>query len=353
MPFRFKKNEKDKGYRILMDMEYDSVLEQLPPGVYTSENIGGLNFIPMLSPIVDTDNLVKFSSGIIANTMGVAEKFLSPASKKAYKDLKVGHKMGIIFHGKQGIGKTATCKLIMNSLVEKYNAIAIDGTSLNIQMNLAIVEMIRTKQDNPVVLFMDEFEDSYRRNEGTYLTFLDGNTSITNLIFMGCTNYIEKLPPRITNRRSRIKYIFEISSLPLSVYQEYIDDRLPDHSPEVRGNLAKGAEACGLTLDNLKHALIDFVIEGLSVEEALFNASSDVIKASIVQAQTQIILADHQGILVPVTEKDALLQSMKAAIRRLREITLESKQREEDQEEEFEDESNDTVEDLIESTKEA
>jgi hypothetical protein len=46
--------------------------------------------------------------------------------------------------------------------------------------------------------------------EESFLPFLDGNDSVEDLIFIGCTNYINKIPDRIKNRKSRIKECFSI-----------------------------------------------------------------------------------------------------------------------------------------------
>lgn len=251
----------------------------LDSNVYKVRDLGGMmKSIPGFIPIKSSDDLIKFKTGDIAHVMKTANRFFTQRTRDTYKELKIAHKIGMIFYGTHGTGKTSTCMLIMKELVDQYNSICIDGTSVSLNFIKNIIARIRELQDNPIVLFVDEFDSSIAREEDNWLTFLDGTDAINNLIFIGCTNYIDNIPDRIKNRKSRIKYTFEIKSLPLEVYREYVQDRLPKETPEIIQKFSFLAEQEGLTLDQLKHAIIDYRLDCVSIEEAITDVKKTVGK---------------------------------------------------------------------------
>lgn len=255
---------------------YEAGYKVLEPNIYKLWDAGNMfvGMIPMFERIREGDKLVQFKTGIVAKVMKSADKFLGDESKDAYHQLKITHKMGLIFYGKQGTGKTSTCMLIMKTLVDKHNAICLDCTGRTLSFVRECIRRMREIQDNPIVVFIDEFESSVKAEETKYLTFLDGTDSVDNLIFIGCTNYIDKIPDRIKKRKSRIKHLYNINSLPLDVYKEYLIDRIPLMETKVVAEFAFKAEEKGLTIDQLKHALIDYKLEGFTIEKSIDRASN-------------------------------------------------------------------------------
>jgi ATP-dependent 26S proteasome regulatory subunit len=250
------------------------IYDKLTPNIYKIGNAGSMfsGIVPSFELVKERDKLVEFKTGIVSKVIEQTNNFFSPESRIAYEELKISHKMGVLFYGKAGTGKTSTCTLIMKTLAETHNAVCFDCTGKRIDFVIHCVKEVRKVQDNPIVLFMDEFEASVKAEEESYLTFLDGTDSIDNLIFIACTNYLEKIPNRIKNRRSRIKHLHNINSLPDAVYKEYILDRVPSMNPETITKFVYLAAENGLTIDELKHALIDYRIEKVSVDKAVKGA---------------------------------------------------------------------------------
>jgi hypothetical protein len=254
---------------------------KLKPSVYKIWDMGAIRgFRPQFEELTGGDQLVRFKTGIVAEVIEDADKFFKPETRNAYKELKVTHKMGMIFHGKPGTGKTSMCTLIMRELAEKHSAICLDCTGKSLNFIKYVIEELRNIQDNPIVIFVDEFEFSVQREENRYLTFLDGTDSVDNSIFIGCTNYLKKVPKRIKDRKSRIKKLHCISCLPEAVYREYVIDRVPSMGPSEVAEFTHYAIEKEMTIDQLKHALIDHKIEGLPIEKAVESAIlvSDVTK---------------------------------------------------------------------------
>jgi hypothetical protein len=245
--------------------------EHIPPGIYKLGSIATSLFSiqPKYTPIKSKDKLIQFKTGIINDVIVKARQFFDEKTAKAYAELDVCHKMGIILHGKPGTGKSCTSVLIMQELVEKHNAICVDATGIGFQFILNAIKKIRKISENPIVLFIDEFDNAVVTEEYYYLPFLDGNDSINNLLLIGCTNYIDKIPDRIKHRKSRVKHLFEINALPNELYKEYITTKLPSIRKDLLSKFAYLAEESALTIDQLKNAIIDYKIDRIPIKRAI------------------------------------------------------------------------------------
>lgn len=161
----------------------------------------------------------------------------------------------------------------MEKLVADRNAICLDCTGHDPNFIIGRIKDLREIQDNPIVIFVDEIDYTLRRDEYEWLPFLDGSSSFNNVIIVGCTNNIELIPERIKDRKSRIKHLIEIKAFPIEVYREYIKDKLGDRiTKDQTEQFAFMAEEVGLTIDDLKHAVIDFYIEGTPIDKAINKA---------------------------------------------------------------------------------
>lgn len=265
----FKKKKGDKKIYLVQE-DFDSVSERLEPGIYNISDVGGMfSRVPAFEPVHTHDSLIRFKAGIIGKVIDDTNKFFSEETKRVYNEMKLSHKLGILFNGKPGVGKTCTCTLIMQELVKEKSAICLIGTAKRLFFVESIISDIRKYQSNPIVIFVDEVDSSIEYDETSYLTFLDGERSVDGLIFIGCTNYLDKIPERIKNRKSRIKYVYTINSLPDEIYREYVKDRIPSMDAKSVETFVHYASEEGLTIDQLKHALIDHRLEGTSIKKSI------------------------------------------------------------------------------------
>lgn len=265
--------KKFKGNDIIYlypDKDCDENHDKLSPGVYKIDQVGGFMSEKYLTfqVVKQKEELIKFKTGIVSEVLRDTDKFFSDETKSVYKGMRISHKMGILFYGKPGTGKTCTCSLIMNELVNKRGAICIIGDK-SLWFIKDVIGKIRKIQNNPIVIFSDEFDGTLNYEESAYLTFLDGDDSVDDMIFIGCTNHLDKIPERFKNRKSRIKHLYAINSLPDEVYREYVFDRIPTLEKSTIDEFVFRSSEKGLTIDQLKHALIDYRIEGVSIENAV------------------------------------------------------------------------------------
>lgn len=252
--------------------EYLSVV---PAGVYDLElkPVGMMQSVAQFRPIEQKDSLINFKGSIMERIVKKCDDFFSQRTIDIYKELKICHKMGVILHGVPGTGKTCCSMLVMMEIAKKYDAICIDITKMGFGIVKSVIKMIREHQNNPILIFSDEFDNVVRNYEYELLPFMDGNDSVDGLIMLGCTNYIDKIPDRIKDRKSRVKHLFEIKKLPMAVYTEYITDRLPSLGKNI-SKFSYLAEEAGLTLDQVKNAMIDYKLEGVRMEVAIQSSKS-------------------------------------------------------------------------------
>lgn len=246
--------------------------EKLPEGFYKLGAAGPGGILTSYEPIKAKDELIRFKSGTVAAVLKEIGTFFSEETTKKYKELKVTQKMGLIMYGPHGTGKSCTAHLIMLELIDKYKALCLDITNTNLSFVKRAIGEIREFQDNPIVLMCDEIDYSIYNEEEKWLTLLDGIDSVANCIVVGCTNYLDKIPDRIKKRPSRIKRLFEIKSLPDSVYKEYLTEKLPNIEKQTLDRLVYEAVENKLTIDQLKHAVIDWYIDGIEISKVMKRA---------------------------------------------------------------------------------
>jgi replication-associated recombination protein RarA len=261
---------------ILMDAinDVENTWEHLQPGFYEAGSMGGLFSKQILTfkELQLADTLIQFKSGVFGEVNQAIDKFLSKETIEKYNYLETTHKMGMILYGPPGTGKTCLAYLCMQDAIKNHNALCFDCTGDGVGFIQMIIQAVRKVQDNLIILFVDEVETELSRNEHAYLPFLDGVDSVKGCIFLGCTNYLEKIPKRIVERKSRIKHTFEVKTLPDEVYKQYIKAKLKNISDRKLAKYAFIAAEAQLSIDELKTAVIDHYIEEIPFVNAIEQA---------------------------------------------------------------------------------
>lgn len=264
-----------KGHIIVNKIiEDDSRIDKIKSGKYRIgfHAEGPLEIVPGLVELERKETLVKFNTGIVKQIVDDADIFFSEKIVSGFKRMQLCHKTACILTGSPGTGKTSAANLAIDVIVDKYKAISIDATGVNSHMTVGILSSIRDNQDTPIVLFIDEIDNSIMENEELFLTLLDGNRSIDHLIVIGCTNYPNRIPDRILKRKSRIKNVYSVESLSFEVYKQYIREKVPDMEEKLVDKISYYAGEKRLVIDQVKNVLIDHVIHGIPIKSAINNS---------------------------------------------------------------------------------
>lgn len=262
-----------KSFHYLENGEVDfSILEtkystkKLDAGVYKlSTTIKNGSVLPILTLSKDRElfdeDLGFYYEDKIKN---IYSKFFMPDVKEKVNKLGYNHKVGILLHGKQGTGKTSMFKKYFNDAYRNHNALVFDiAITDHTSVWWNFLKDIRTIQDNPIIVFLDEFEEyfTFYKQETEIKRMLDGTDSIDNCLFFMTTNYIDMIPETIKDRPSRVKYKIEVTGIQdQKLITQFLNQSFTkinmkvDFSKEV--NRMKG-----WTIDELKQWVLDRVMD--------------------------------------------------------------------------------------------
>lgn len=262
-----------KSFSYLENGQVDfSILEtkfstkKLNPGIYKLTSVDtSSGWKPLLSVSNDveyfSDDLDFYYEDKIKN---IYSKFFLPEIKEKVNKLGYNHKAGILLYGKQGTGKTSMFKKYFLDAVKKHNVLVFDiKYSRAPEVWWKFLQDIRVIQDNPIIVFFDEFEEYFIGIplETEIKKMLDGTESIDNSLFFMTTNYIDKVPETIKDRPSRVKYKIEVSGIQdeklISQFLKQSFDKVDmkiDFDKEV-------SKMKGWTIDELKQWVLDKVMD--------------------------------------------------------------------------------------------
>lgn len=106
-------------------------------------------------------------------------------------------------------GKTATIMRTIKTVTDQDGIILLGDYP---KLDVLALKMLRTvEEDRNIVCIYEDIDDVVRHyGDRTLTALLDGDSNISNILYLATTNYPERLPPRLINRPSRFdtrKYI--------------------------------------------------------------------------------------------------------------------------------------------------
>lgn len=239
-------------------------LPKLPAGLYRtglSPDIG-----PYLVKIkYDIDNLVVLPDSPGESIIEEIKKFWEIEAE--FKKRGFTHKRGCLLWGPPGSGKTSTIQLLIELIVKHHN-----GLGIYIDNPVSAIECLqmlrRSEPERHIIGLMEDLDaliDKFGQAE--YLSLLDGENQIGNIVYVATTNYPEKLDRRFVDRPSRFDTIKEVDYPSSAERRAYFLAKEPSlkENDEIR-DWVRATD--GLSIAHLKELIILVKCYGHSLEEA-------------------------------------------------------------------------------------
>jgi len=206
----------------------DFFVDELPPGIYEpfyNSNIGKYVF---KKNQIFTDELYLLPNGIFEKILNDLKYFWEHPEK--FDEYGYNHKRGILLFGSPGNGKTCLTNLIAKQ-IEKQNGIIFnikDVKGLDAYKESISSYFRQIQPITPVVVILEDLDSlvSYPESESLLLNILDGFNQLQHVVYIGCTNYPEKLKERILNRPSRFDKRYYIEQPDRKVREFYLKKKI-------------------------------------------------------------------------------------------------------------------------------
>lgn len=264
----------DKEEFKYVDTDATETKSELDPGVYNVhiyKSFFGGKSISFTKNLSHTKGTIA-DAGVFSKIKNYLLDYWSDAAKICRKEMSLPTRMGLLFKGEPGTGKTYTAVKLAQSLVEMEGAIAVVTSKVsNLDLPETVDILRRGNPDKLIILVWDEFEKDWEDCDKTkILSFLDGTNSRDNVLVIATVNNEKKLPGTLLDRPGRFELIedFKIESKEIAL--NIITAMIPEHRRDlIKVDNIYTSLPKKFTIDNIKVAVRNAVTKVIQLELAV------------------------------------------------------------------------------------
>lgn len=177
------------------------------------------------------------------------------------------HKRGILMWGPPGSGKTSTIQLIIQKVIKDINGIVLMIENPSIGME-ALKIIRRIEPTRPVIAIMEDLDSLVGRyDDAGFLSLLDGEAQVDNIVNLATTNYPERLDPRFIDRPSRFDVVRRIGFPSADARRFYLSHKEPSLTPKELDQWVEMSDQ--MSIPHLKEMIISVRCYNASLEETV------------------------------------------------------------------------------------
>lgn len=170
----------------------DVVLQAtLPPAAYQVQSSMEGIYFERVEP--KTDNLMIFEKSSMQKVVEEIDRFWN--QKAAYDALGLMHNRGILLYGPPGTGKSICLQQVSELMVTRGDVVFFTKSASTIAEGLKALRQI--EPDRRAVVAFEEADELARYDESSLLRLMDGDMKLDKVLFLGTTNYIDRMSPRM------------------------------------------------------------------------------------------------------------------------------------------------------------
>ena len=258
----FLRNKRTGAYS-LGSTDDSEIVHNLDPGLYKHKYVQSLmgSYSELYSMSLNK-NLIKLDKDPYLSRAREIIKFFDPSTSQLYKDLNVKHFLGALFYGAPGSGKTCFVETVVDTLISKYNSIAIFlDSGFNLMNVYDLIKNLRPDSSQHLTLIADEFDQFGGKTSVTFLQFLDGFLTEDNVCFIATTNRFKSLSDQLTNRKSRFGIVQEMSYAPVEIIERFLSNVIPEKYHERLNipSLVSKFDEKKVSLDDVKYVALEIL----------------------------------------------------------------------------------------------
>lgn len=235
----------DKDFKPIPEVD---LLDKLPAGVYeVNADQKGDIFFSQIS--TNHDGLVDLPNTEYDVVVREIDNFMKPSTRAKFEKYQYVYKRSTLLYGAPGTGKTCIVNRIVQKVVAEGGVALFSPNPRLLEESFKILDSLQP--ETRIMVIFEEMDQLIKRYESELLNLLDGEIQKSNVIYVGTTNYIDKIPSRI-RRPGRFSSVVSVGFPSEETRRFYLNYKLKDESVDVEGWVAKTQ---GFSIDELKETV--------------------------------------------------------------------------------------------------